>query len=95
MLNLYRALLRLRRSHPALAIGDIAVLPSQPDVLQYLRRQDDETLLVALNLGDRPRSVDVPQGMALHERLLSTVGGPGEAGALAAGEGAIMRVEGR
>ncbi len=95
MLNLYRALLRLRRSHPALAIGDIAVLPSQPDVLQYLRRQDDETLLVALNLGGRPRSVDVPQGMALHERLLSTVGGPGEASALAAGEGAIMRVEGR
>ncbi len=41
----------MRRSHPALAIGDIAVLPSQPDVLQYLRRQDDETLLVALNLG--------------------------------------------
>ena len=56
MLSLHRRLLALRRAHPALSIGDIALLDGSdaaPDVLAYERRHGDDRLLIALNLGER------------------------------------------
>lgn len=52
-LNLTRAALRLRRSHPALHAGSLTWLPSAPTVLLALRQAPgDLGVQVALNMGD-------------------------------------------
>jgi alpha-glucosidase len=51
ILNLYRRLITLRRSEPALSMGDFIPLYGSGDLLIYLRRAEASTLLVALNLG--------------------------------------------
>ncbi len=57
ILNFYKALLRMRRDNPALASGDYADLaPNDPNVLCFLRRSQEGSVLVALNLsGERQR----------------------------------------
>ena len=65
MLHLYRALLALRRAHPALAIGDFALLETQGDVLAYERRHGDARIIVALNLGASEQRVTLPAGTLL------------------------------
>ncbi len=94
MLCLYRGLLKLRREHPALTLGEIALLPSEDEVLQYERRDGDERLLIALNFGARQRQVVVPAGMVAHW-LLSTAGRLPSGRSLAAHEGALFRLEAR
>ena len=77
-LALHRSLLALRRSHPALAIGDIALLDEKHaggDVLAYERRSGDDRLLVALNLGDTPQELVVPSWAHDARPLLSTIEG--------------------
>jgi alpha-glucosidase len=71
MLTLYRTLLALRRSHPALAIGRYRPIAAEGDVLAYERRHGDERLLILLNLGsqDAPMPV-VPAGARI---MLSTL----------------------
>ncbi|MGP7794728.1 alpha-amylase family glycosyl hydrolase [Sphingomonas sp. CLY1604] len=68
MLALYRALLHLRRKHAALAIGDVRLIEAEGDVLAYERRQGDERIVVALNLGANEQRVRLPAG----ETLLTT-----------------------
>ncbi|MBW6527637.1 DUF3459 domain-containing protein [Sphingomonas sp. RHCKR7] len=85
MLTLYRRLLALRRAHPALAVGDFALLDAAPDVLAYERRHGDVTLRVALNLSGEPRPLPFDG-----EVLLSTLEGAGD-GVLRADEGVVMR----
>lgn len=50
VLSLYRSLLRLRRSEPALAIGDHVAVAATGTVLAYERRHVARRLLVALNM---------------------------------------------
>jgi alpha-glucosidase len=50
-LALYRALLRIRKSHPSLSVGDFARFPAPPGVLAYLRDVAGERILIALNFG--------------------------------------------
>jgi alpha-glucosidase len=50
-LALYGVLLRIRKSHPSLSIGDFARFPAPPGVLAYLRAAENERLLIALNFG--------------------------------------------
>jgi alpha-glucosidase len=95
MLNLYRRLLELRRRHPALAIGDFALLPSEPEVLQYERREGAERLIVALNLGSTPRRIRIPEDARIAQPLLSTVPSRGFDGGLIADEGLVLLVEAR
>jgi alpha-glucosidase len=75
-LALHRRLLAVRRAHPALSVGDIALLDglgAGPDVLAYERRHGDERLLIALNLGSAPQELPLP-GWAHHARpLVSTL----------------------
>ena len=71
MLNLYRALLRLRRTHPALSIGDFLPVECEGDVLAYERSHRGEKLLVALNLGDEEQALLLPDPVS--SLLLSTV----------------------
>jgi len=80
-LTLYRRLLALRRAHPALVIGDIALLDAEGDVLAYERRTGDERLLIALNLGHVPQNLALPSWAHHGRPLLSTVvGDPSFAG---------------
>lgn len=88
ILNLYRALLRLRRAEPALAIGDIELVDSKADVLAYYRRHGDRRLLIALNLTSTRQEAPLPPG----ELLLSTTElGPFD-GSLRADEGVILQM---
>ncbi len=73
LLSLHRRLLHLRRAHPALALGELELLPVDGDVLAYVRRRGAERLLVALNLGPQEASHPLPEGA---EPLLSTLAGP-------------------
>jgi len=82
MLALYRALLALRRTHPALAIGDFRLVDAPDGVLAYERCLDDEAITVALNLTDRAIPMPLPG-----RTLLSTLPAPGDA--LAPNEGRI------
>jgi len=59
MLRLYRELIALRRSEPALAVGSFEPIKTEGDVLAYMRRasREESHFLVALNLGHQPQSV--------------------------------------
>jgi alpha-glucosidase len=51
ILNFYKRLLAVRRSHPALREGDyVPLLEDDPNVLAYLRRTKTAAVLVALNM---------------------------------------------
>lgn len=53
LLSFYRALVHLRNEHPALRQGDwLNLRASNRDVYAFLRRTDDETLLVLINYTD-------------------------------------------
>ena len=56
LLNWMQAAIAVRRAHPALSRGDIHFLePSNLAILTYLRRYEDETVLVASNLSSEPQ----------------------------------------
>ncbi len=94
MLALYRALLRLRRAEPALAIGSVAEVAATEQVLAYARADGERRLLVALNMSDGPAEIRATSGAV----LLSTLPGrDGEAGgetlALRPHEGCIVALD--
>ncbi len=58
MLNRLRAMLRVRKAHPAFGRGAIRFLePANRAVLAYLRSYGDETLLIVQNLSAEPQTV--------------------------------------
>ncbi|TBW36469.1 DUF3459 domain-containing protein [Siculibacillus lacustris] len=63
MLNLHRRLIALRRSHPALAVGDVRVLAARGDLLAYERRAGDEAFVVVLNLGHGPIEAEIAEAV--------------------------------
>jgi alpha-glucosidase len=58
MLRLHRSLLGLRKRHPALMTGSYQPLLATNDVLLYRRKKGEMSILVALNLGGRPESIE-------------------------------------
>ncbi len=79
LLNLYRSLIRLRKGNPALARGELVVLPPPaPRVLAFLRRLDQIVILVVVNLGATEielTSIDVDAAVPLLGSLPWSVGG--------------------
>jgi alpha-glucosidase len=71
MLALHRDLLRLRRAHPALAVGTMTMIEAEGDVLAFARSFGDERIVVALNLGDQEQRLGLADASAL-DLLLST-----------------------
>jgi alpha-glucosidase len=60
ILNAYRRLLELRRSEPALRDGSYeAVNEDDPNVFAYLRKSAGSTVLVALNMSEKPHTLSV------------------------------------
>ena len=70
LLHLYRELLALRRAEPALHAGDFERLDAPPGVFAFERRAGASRALVALNFGDGPAEVALPD--APLRRALST-----------------------
>ena len=96
ILALHRALLALRRAHPALAKGAMRMIAATGDVLAYERYDADSRIIAALNLGPRAQSLDLPAGR--WQPLLSTLpacdhGVRQDALPLAANEGLILLAE--
>jgi alpha-glucosidase len=72
MLSLHRRLLLLRRSYPALSVGEFEPIAATGDLLVYLRQTQGERVLVALNLGAEPYSFSIDSLGAEGQILLST-----------------------
>ncbi|QDL99248.1 DUF3459 domain-containing protein [Rhodopseudomonas palustris] len=73
ILNLYRALLRLRRQLPQLSVGDYQPLAADGDLLLYRRHHRGQSVLIALNLGSDPISAASDAIGLDGEVLLSTM----------------------
>jgi glycosidase len=57
LLERYRALIQLRNAHPALRVGKTYVAESNSNkIISYLRAGQSETLLVVINIDDKPIS---------------------------------------
>ena len=72
ILNLYKALVALRRKLPQLASGAYQPIAAQGDILLYRREGEGEIVVVALNLGAEPVSVASSSIGFGREILLST-----------------------
>jgi glycosidase len=69
LLSLYRNLIQLRNNHAALRVGDYySVRSDNFSVLSYLRESKEETLLVLINLSEKPVSGFT---LSLNQGLLS------------------------
>ena len=90
MLKLYRALLRLRRSEPALSIGALQLDHGTEHVLAYKRQLDGSRFQIMLNLSNSERRW--PEGLESGEILLSTLGSSPKDGWLRPDEGLIIRL---
>ena len=62
MMAHYRAALALRRAHPVLRTGTMTPLVAQGDVVRFMRQDGAETLFCAVNLGDAPADIALPEG---------------------------------
>jgi glycosidase len=69
MLELYRALLRLRRERPALRAGSLTLLDADPRLVAYERRAGDDRVVVVVNLTEEV----VPLGAELLGRATRLV----------------------
>jgi alpha-glucosidase len=78
MLSLYRALIDLRRTESALAVGDYGAIACREPVLAYRRARGDRRLLIALNLAAEPARLPLPPEHGGYQLVLSTNldGGP-------------------
>jgi alpha-amylase len=67
LLNQYRRLVQTRMANPALRTGDLTFVDSESGrVIAYLRHDDTQTVLVILNMGNRPEddyALSLPEGM--------------------------------
>ena len=93
ILELYRRLIALRRSHPALVKGSKRLVSAPPDVIAYQRTEAAQRLLVALNLGHESRELPPVDGTLLLSTHLDR-DGPLAAGpvALRADEGIVVDI---
>jgi alpha-glucosidase len=57
ILNLYRALIELRKATPELVAGSYAPVLTAGDLLAYRREYEGKALLIVLNLGADPISI--------------------------------------
>jgi len=60
LLTLYRRLLSVRRDEPALTVGSYIALHTNGEVLAYRREHQGRRILVALNFGDQPAAIELP-----------------------------------
>ncbi|TIO07751.1 MAG: DUF3459 domain-containing protein [Mesorhizobium sp.] len=71
----YRAMLALRKRHPALVRGSIHFLDAEGDVLAFIRDGGDEKLLCVFNFADDPAIWPLPQDIGVAETIDLGAGG--------------------
>ncbi|QDZ06866.1 DUF3459 domain-containing protein [Sphingomonas panacisoli] len=86
MLTLYRRLLSVRRSTPALNEGTFTLIRADNDVLMFERKLGRVRRTIALNFSNEPRRIDSARGKV----ILSTLEGVGASGELRGNEGVIV-----
>jgi alpha-glucosidase len=74
LLNLYRRLIALRRTRPALTRGSYRPVAASGDLLVYVRAHGDDRILVALNLGAEPVALELTETMLKGRILVSSAG---------------------
>jgi len=72
VLNLYRAMIELRKATPELVAGSYVPVATTGDLLAYRREYDGNALLIVLNLGSDPISIGSDTMAFPGEILLST-----------------------
>jgi alpha-glucosidase len=72
ILSLYRALIGLRKKLPQLASGAYVPIAAQGDLLLYRRQSEGRSVVIALNLGAEPISLESDAAELSGEILLST-----------------------
>ena len=94
VLNLYRALLRLRSANSALQSGSFETFPTPDGCFAYWRRHLDSVLLVALNFTSDPIEVDLhsAQGSVVSSTYMDRRGSESESLNLRPDEGIILEV---
>lgn len=75
VLTAYRAFLGWRRTQPVLLKGDIEFLDSPKDTLVFTRSHGKQTLLIALNLSNRPATISLSSAAAPVESTPEFIGG--------------------
>jgi alpha-glucosidase len=73
ILNLCKALIRLRRECPQLVSGDYVPIAAEGELLLYCRRSNGKAVVIALNLGSTPVSIALDIIGLDGEILLSTI----------------------
>jgi alpha-glucosidase len=67
ILNFYKQLIKLRRTHPALRDGDyVTVNPDDPSVLSFVRKSAGKSVLVALNMSGKSQTLSYDVGSTAH-----------------------------
>ncbi|UJW74376.1 beta-galactosidase BglA [Rhizobium sp. SL42] len=69
VLTHYRATLTFRKSHAALADGDMHFLATNEDVLAFTRSKGDERLLFVFNLRRGPQEISLPEHLSVKQVL--------------------------
>jgi alpha-glucosidase len=72
--NLYRRLISTRRQQPALSAGSYRRIPTQRDLLLYVREFGYDRTLIALNLGCGAIATSLPRGATFGRVLVSCFG---------------------
>ncbi len=62
LLEHYRRFLVFRRGHPALVKGEIEFLAVEGDAIAFSRREGNEQIVCAFNLGSAPATIDLSAG---------------------------------
>jgi cyclomaltodextrinase len=76
----HKQLIAMRHAHPALRTGAYHRLYADDDTYAFARVNDDEALLIAVNVADRPRNILVPaNGLFAEGGVLESLYGGGEA----------------
>jgi len=96
-LSLYRALIGLRRSEPALHVGSYKSLPRNGDLIAYERAYGQQRFIVLLNLGNLPQKYaelgDIPCQVVLSTHMDRHGEKVSREVNLRANEGVILQVE--
>jgi len=98
MLSLHRQLIALRRRSPALVTGEYRSVDTRGPVLAYVRSLGEQAFLIALNLNDLPRRLELPPDIGPGVVEISTRDprdrrATGSTIELGADEGLVIRLE--
>ncbi|RAI44164.1 alpha-amylase family glycosyl hydrolase [Rhodoplanes roseus] len=74
LLNLYRRLIAVRRTRPALSRGSYEPVAASGDLIVYVRSLDNDRVMVVLNLGPEPVTLTVRGAVSNGPILVSSFG---------------------